>query len=451
VPEWLGVLVYLIYGTSFFALGLSAFFSADRREVTVLFLRELPLLGWFGVSHAIVEWLTLFLRYYCGPDLYLLLSTSIIFLMAISYLILLQFGVGLEISFRRLDTRLSWFIPLVLALLLILASFLVADKSDVVKTFNRVQTIVRVGIALPASIMVAIGMHDCARRFDPIFGFRISLRFRLLSLIFIFYGALAGLVTDPWRFLQIFAFPVEVLRAVLALTVLVIFIGATRSMRKLLDERFRHMRSETILQQERERIGRELHDRVIQVLFASGLRLEQFAETKRLSSQELENVELIRKGLVELTKEIRTFIGNSDTGQLWGVQVVSLVMEHCDALQATFPVTISVVTDIMHNQLFRLHIHSSEDLRAILTEAVSNAVRHGRAKAVIVRLSTTPGTCNLLISDDGIGFQSETIVEGRGIASMRKRMAIIGGDMSFKVQNGTTTLSLVWPLEDTDE
>jgi signal transduction histidine kinase len=66
----------------------------------------------------------------------------------------------------------------------------------------------------------------------------------------------------------------------------------------------------------------------------------------------------------------------------------------------------------------------------ITQEAVSNAVKHGRAKNIRIRLTKA----NLTITDDGTGLQAPVKKEGMGLRIMRYRAEMTGG--TLKVENG---------------
>lgn len=79
-------------------------------------------------------------------------------------------------------------------------------------------------------------------------------------------------------------------------------------------------------------------------------------------------------------------------------------------------------------------------LGLIAREAITNAVRHGRAQRIIVRLTRNAESAVLAVEDDGTGFTpSDAQREGLGLRSMRQRANMIGGALSImRMQDGTT-------------
>jgi signal transduction histidine kinase len=82
----------------------------------------------------------------------------------------------------------------------------------------------------------------------------------------------------------------------------------------------------------------------------------------------------------------------------------------------------------------------------ILQEAVSNAIRHGRATALTLRLVSKPGETVLTLTDNGKGFDPATVTgKGRGLANMRKRALSIGAKFEMSGGEGGTTIRLTLP------
>jgi signal transduction histidine kinase len=86
-------------------------------------------------------------------------------------------------------------------------------------------------------------------------------------------------------------------------------------------------------------------------------------------------------------------------------------------------------------------------LSRIAREAIANAVRHGRARNVVLSLKRTADGMILRISDDGVGFgaTSSTSSHGFGLTHMQDRAALLGGSLSVKARrSGGTELELLF-------
>jgi two-component system, NarL family, sensor histidine kinase YdfH len=450
VSEWFGVLVYLVYGLSFFTLGITAFLVASRGETVTALTRCLPLLGGFGVTHGTLEWIILFLRYYVTPPAYIATSLAALLLTAVSFSLLMHFGLSLLQRYRGWNAPIQavpWFLFFVYAL----ASVLVAVRArDVVATLNLVEQVGRVVIAFPASLTVSLGLihstqgaHNTGRHG----GEPTARRLRLLAGVFLVYGLLAGLVVDPVRFYDLTGVPVELLRASLAVAALIVFFVVTEEDRRLASTRLNSLRVSRLVQQDRDRISRELHDRVIQVLFAAGLRLEQAADAGCLFD-ESEELRAVQSSLNHTIREIRGFIAESRSPALRVSELIGALGDRCDILRATFDVDVVLITKFDDRALAQRIQPYTDEMCAILTEAVANAVRHGRARLIRVSLHVASDQLELTIRDNGSGFDARLPSEGLGLPSMRTRTENCGGRFSVESTRTGSLVSAVFFLED---
>jgi signal transduction histidine kinase len=184
----------------------------------------------------------------------------------------------------------------------------------------------------------------------------------------------------------------------------------------------------TIADDEQRRIGQDLHDDVGQELLGLSLKVETLAET--LGGREGPERELAAEILAALDRVRRTIRGLSQslvpveidpsgledaleelalrTGQTLGVDCTFTASEHAR------------VADPRHaTQLYR-----------IAQEAVSNAVRHGKAGRVRLGLEPEEDACMLAIEDDGVGFSPDKVAgRGMGLRTMRDRATFIGAEL----------------------
>jgi signal transduction histidine kinase len=84
----------------------------------------------------------------------------------------------------------------------------------------------------------------------------------------------------------------------------------------------------------------------------------------------------------------------------------------------------------------------------IITEAVANAIRHGRPSHCEVRLRTTGHALELIIADNGTGMRADATL-GVGLTSMRERAAEVGGTFTIDSGSAGTTVTAGLPLERT--
>lgn len=87
------------------------------------------------------------------------------------------------------------------------------------------------------------------------------------------------------------------------------------------------------------------------------------------------------------------------------------------------------------------------DVYRIIQEAVNNAVKHAEATRIIVNFELIKNSLEVSISDNGKGFDKETIEAGNGLASMKKRAQEIDADFSIETLQEGTKISLKFELE----
>ena len=203
--------------------------------------------------------------------------------------------------------------------------------------------------------------------------------------------------------------------------------------------------AELALFEDRERIARDLHDTVIQRLFATGLSLQG---TAPLIGRDPEAVagrlDAAVDDLDETVKHIRTaiFALESSRPHQQGLRdrVLALAREGGGALgfdpRVLFDGPLdTVVPDDLAN-----------DLLATLREALSNVARHARASTVDVSITVADGALEMCVRDDGQGFdEAAPRDEGHGLTNMRTRARRHGGDLELGAGDGSGTL-LRWQV-----
>jgi signal transduction histidine kinase len=191
---------------------------------------------------------------------------------------------------------------------------------------------------------------------------------------------------------------------------------------------------------EKLRLGRDLHDGVIQSLYATGLTLES-ARQKLPSDPDAANA-LFDRGLQMLNDNIREIRG----------YINSLSREQ-PALKRGFSTALSAIIETMKGDRStefvlrideaaeaRLHPQQIADTLQIVREAVSNALRHGDAACITIRLHEDGHHLALLVQDDGAGFEpSLTTGTGHGLVNFRARAAALDGEFRLDSKPGTGT------------
>ncbi|QKV73900.1 GAF domain-containing protein [Amycolatopsis sp. Hca4] len=180
---------------------------------------------------------------------------------------------------------------------------------------------------------------------------------------------------------------------------------------------------------DRDRIARDLHDHVIQRLFAVGLSMQ--STQRRTKSPELQkrlgdSVEQMH----EIVREIRTAIFNLHGGAAgeMGLRLRHRLHDAIAELTDDAPVHPTVS---MSGSIDSLPAQLAEHVEAVVREGVSNAVRHAEAAALTVSVVVKDDVLRIVVVDDGQGLPTD--VSTSGLGNMRERAVSAGG--AFAVES----------------
>lgn len=189
---------------------------------------------------------------------------------------------------------------------------------------------------------------------------------------------------------------------------------------------------------DRERIARDLHDTVIQRLFATGLQLEALGRNNadaELADKLSEAVD----ALDQTIKDVRGTIfdlNNHDVGSL-RAQVREVVREYADVMSFAPKIRINGPVDTAVPDTVRSH------LLPVLREAVSNLARHAQAHTAEIELSLQDDELKLVVRDDGQGLPEDTAESG--LKNARSRAIQLGGQLDVGPCEPTGT-EFVWQV-----
>jgi two-component system sensor histidine kinase DesK len=185
---------------------------------------------------------------------------------------------------------------------------------------------------------------------------------------------------------------------------------------------------------ERERIARDLHDVLGHTLSVITLKSELAGKLidrdPERAGREIREVEQIsRQALTDVRDAIR------------GYRSQGLAAELAQAKSTLETAGLTVQCDAATT--VKLPALQESVLSLAVREAVTNVVRHARARTCRMRLEQTNGSCRLEIQDDGRGSSNG---EGDGLRGMRERVEMLGGTLSRETQAGTT-LTITLPTK----
>jgi len=198
---------------------------------------------------------------------------------------------------------------------------------------------------------------------------------------------------------------------------------------------------------ERSRIGMDLHDGVIQSIYAVGLTLETIhLLLEQDASQARELLSQAITGLNDAIRDIRNFILDLRPRRFYGDLSGGLAQ-----LVREFQANTLVEVDVDLEDGLPSSLPPAASLAVFLTaqEALANIARHARASQVSLRLRPDRKTITLTVVDDGQGFDADQqhLMVGHGLANMRARSEELNGRFAVNSAPGEgTTITLTIPL-----
>jgi len=203
--------------------------------------------------------------------------------------------------------------------------------------------------------------------------------------------------------------------------------------------------SDLVVVEDRERIARDLHDTVIQRIFATGLALQAVAV--RVSDAEMaERLQVCVDDLDDTVRHIRTTIFELQRERLVGRSLRRELVDLVSELGETFGLVAGVVFDGPVDTLVSGADADLADVAlAVVREAVTNVVKHAAATRIGVLVDASSSLA-ITVTDDGHGFDAATAHEGNGLINLRDRAERLGGMLQLDSTPSGTTLRWTVPL-----
>ncbi|MEU0119803.1 GAF domain-containing protein [Streptomyces bobili] len=195
---------------------------------------------------------------------------------------------------------------------------------------------------------------------------------------------------------------------------------------------------------DRDRIARDLHDQVIQRLFADALTLQAALGRTPAGSDTAERVQRVVDDLDDTIRVIRsTIFGLQHRDRQHGSRGLrDRLLAVTDKAAGPLGCTPSLrMTGLLDTDVPGDH---ADHLLAVLREALSNTARHAHAGSVDVAVEATARTLRLTVTDDGRGIEPAT-ARRSGLANMRSRAEELGGTFTLASREPTGTV-LEWQV-----
>jgi signal transduction histidine kinase len=200
-------------------------------------------------------------------------------------------------------------------------------------------------------------------------------------------------------------------------------------------------------EQERTRIGRDLHDDVVQRLALLSIELEAVQQVPDAASELRTRIGALRDQATEISNDVQLLSHELHSSKLEYLGIVGATTIFCKEFSERHKVEIDFQCHDLPTGLPR---ELSVSLFRVLQEALRNATKHSGVKRFEVRLGGSTGEIQLTISDLGTGFDTETAMKGTGLGltSMQERLRLVGGKLSINSQpKGGTTIQARIPFD----
>jgi signal transduction histidine kinase len=466
-------LVFFFYGLAFFSMGLAVLLEGGRASDARLRHALRPLAA-FGFLHGLNEWMEMFaiMGHLPAQDSWLFWQAFRLALLAFSFLSLAAFGASLMAPDERIR-RLSLLVPLFLAAIWGFGLMAIRGRAGPGEDLLLVGDVwTRYSLAIPSSLLASAGLVAQQRRFRQAGLAQFGRDCLWAAVAFGWYGLVGQIFTEPSTlppsnvihqelFLQLFGFPVQVLRgasAVVASIFVIRFLRAfeveqQRQIAGLQTQRLREAERREALhgelyrrvvgaqESERQRIARELHDETGQSLTAIGMGMHAVGATlssdPEKASQRLRELE----GLVDRSlNELQRLIADLRPSHLDDLGLPAALRWYAGEVQGRTPLKVSVevigeprpLSGAVSTALFR-----------IAQEALTNVVRHAEATSVRIRVRFADENLHLQVNDDGKGFDLRPLGARErpawGLLGIEERATLLGGSASIRSFPGEGT------------
>ncbi|OEF98167.1 sensor histidine kinase [Desulfuribacillus alkaliarsenatis] len=460
--------LYLIYGLVFVAMGIYASYKKDKDVNHIPLVRSLKYLGAFGVTHGLSEWVTMVVITGLYDEYYLYMFYIKQTLKAVSFVFLMYFGLSLLV--RKVETYLKYvkLLPIVIFLVWCAGIIWLVVKNGAFyhldsPEFNVV--LLRYFMGLPGAMITAWALYLQAVSLAKKKLFLIQIKYKRLATIFFCYGIVDGLfvrkmdffpasVINNTLFIELFGFPIQFLKIFIGIAINYLLIDVISTFDWEQKEKLKKLEQQRIANEERKKLGLEVHDSIIQNMYAATLKIQFLLSNKASSKMEdQEKAEIlheVKADLGDAIKKTREFISQTTFEQVELRELKSKVRTLVETYNNNSGVAIAVALEDADSLAEgNLSTKSSTNIYYIIQEAINNAAKHSKGSIIRVAMKVYSDKLEFKIIDDGVGLQLDHInpVMHLGMKSMYKRAEDIGAKLTIQERNPGTEVEIIMPWE----
>jgi signal transduction histidine kinase len=452
-------IIFFVYGLAFFVMGLVVALQS-RQSSRLELARSLNWLAAFGILHGLNEWGDLFIpiqaTYLSTPFMNLLFVIQLI-LLALSFTSLFSFGVSL----LKPSGKLRWLsaAPTTLFIIWVFVTFFVLTTvyQDQRIWHHTSNALARYFIAFPGGLLAAYSLREHAmRRILPLKVPAIYNALRVSGIALGAYAFLGGTIPPPILFWPGSVFNSEIIeswigvpplafRALIGILLSISIIRALEIFKIETERMIESLERDSIINAERERLARDLHDGAIQKVYTAGLLVRSASKLTEPQSEVSNRMERAATALNDAIADLRSNLQALHEGTSAQVEPLVDLLRHVGVdPHYTTMVNIELETNLTPDS--NLAPLRSGHIMAIVNEAMSNVLRHASARRVRIYAERQGKILKIIIKDDGIGFMANP-ASGYGLRNMRDRARLLNGTLEIASQPGKGTsliLEIPW-------
>ncbi|HKI55309.1 MAG TPA: sensor histidine kinase [Anaerolineales bacterium] len=463
--------VYFLYGLAFFSMGLLVALEGGRSSDIRLRKALRPLAG-FGILHAFHEWIDMF-ALMGHIDNNALLWAVKLSILAFSFISLAAFGSFL-LAYTETSRRLILLIPISLEAIWVFGLYKFLGQYSDLALWELVDTWTRYTLAIPSALLTSIGLVAQQRTFRRSGLIRFGRDALWAAIAFGWYGLFGQLFThatplfpstvlNEALFADLFGFPIQFFRALMAVGAAVFVIRFLRAFQAETDAKIAQLQQEQLQESqkrenqrgelfrrivaaqesERQRIARDLHDETGQSLTALGMGLRGLSgKLKTNNKDSLGTLHKLEALTADSLKELQHIISDLRPSHLDDLGLSAALRWYTNQIQEDTSIKIRV--DILGDEQ-EMDDAARITIFRIIQESLNNIIKHSQADHVNIHLGYEPTKVRINVRDNGIGFNLETVKMERsrrpslGLAGMEERAALLGGTVFIQSRPGYGT------------
>lgn len=462
--------IYFFYGMIFFLMGF-AILVKNRVHSQFTLAKSIKYLAYFGILHGVADIGLFFIpiqsSYLSNEWIDLLVSFQVI-INGLSFSFLLMFGIHLLVLTKKWSKTLLY-IPVFIfsfwfsCFILLQPLFVNEGNQEWWMAISDIWS--RYLMAFPGGMLACWGLIVQKKQFIDydMDSMTRTLYFSAFSMVL--YAVVGGLVVqyapmlptilfNSERFLTTLGFPIEIIRGLAGLFMSIFIIRILRVFDLEYQVYLYHAEKTHALNEERNRIARDLHDGMIQSIYALGLQLEG---TKHIIAQDKETddkpsgdraekeINHVIQRLNETIIEIRGYIKDLRLPLNSSVTMTKEIERLIDYLETDNHFSIKYTN---HFQGDSPTLPVSIQVYYILKESLVNIMKHADATEVSLSITGNKTHFEVVLADNGKGFEksslgiNDTSLYQHGIRNMKYRAKIINANLEIMSNQEGTTIKL---------